>query len=159
MFFCGDYRKRNLSLFRKTSRTRKNIQEGIQNILPLQQTDGGFALWKTADHSLLLSFGVCSFGLEQTRLAGFSIDDRTLDSLREYVWNVLKTPPSQNNPDTLPPLGYHGICSVCAFRRIPFDLSLFSVLRETPISSRQKERACCCWHCSILILQKRLRSN
>ena len=118
----------NLSLSsEKQAELEKNIQEGIQNILPLQQSDGGFALWKTADHSLPYLSAYVLFGLEQTRLAGFSIDDRTLDSLREYVWNVLKTPPSQNNPDTLPHWDTMAFAAYALSEGIPFDLSLFSV--------------------------------
>ncbi|QQS58917.1 hypothetical protein IPN35_04985 [Candidatus Peregrinibacteria bacterium] len=111
----------------KKDELEKNIREGIQRILPLQQSDGGFALWKDSEKSLPYLSSYILFGLEQTRLSGFSVDEQALDNLREYVWNILKTPPLKNSPDTLSQWDTMAFAAYALSEGIPFDLSLFSV--------------------------------
>jgi uncharacterized protein YfaS (alpha-2-macroglobulin family) len=75
------------------ARLDRTVNEAVQRLLSLQNSDGGWGWWQGTDSDEYITAYVL-FGLARARDAGFTVSATAIDSARSYISNGLVTPSS-----------------------------------------------------------------
>lgn len=68
---------------------KKSTSLALQSLYDLQQYNGGFSFWRNSSRTYPFLSAYILFGLEQTKEAGYSVDENVLKNLRGYLANKL----------------------------------------------------------------------
>jgi len=73
------------------------VRQGIQKLVSMQQENGGFSYWPGGDHINTWGSVYASHFMVEARKAGYSIPDTVYNRMLEYLKEVVKQDPDEND--------------------------------------------------------------